>query len=136
MISAQSSVERIVFPDSTQLLHYMQKKMLYVLKGLEVRPKAMMRNLELTKGAVMSGYVKSRLNCKGVGKETYKILQTAAFEAQSQGRSYKEVLLAKPEITSVVTPTELDECFDYRKCLEKPVNEIFQRFGIEEVKEE
>lgn len=133
---AQSSVERIVFPDSTQLLHYMQQKMLYVLEGLEVHPEAMMRNLELTKGAIMSGYVKSLLNRKGAGKEAYKVLQTAAFEAMEKNQPYKEVLMGKPEITSVLTPAELDECFDYRKCLEEPVDEIFARFGIKEEKKD
>lgn len=127
---AQSSVERIVFPDSTQLLHYMQQKMLYILKNLEVRPEAMKKNLRLTRGVVMSGNVKSLLNRKGAGKEVYKILQTAAFEALHDHRDYKKVLLEKPEITSVVTPEELGQCFNYRKYLEGPVNEIFSRFGI------
>ena len=51
---SHSSVERIAIPGGTGLLHYMLRRMAFVLDGLRVYPDRMRANLELTGGLVFS----------------------------------------------------------------------------------
>lgn len=47
-----SSVERVIIPDSTTLLHYMLHKLNNVLKNLKINTGRMKENLEITRGLV------------------------------------------------------------------------------------
>ncbi|HPB27687.1 MAG TPA: adenylosuccinate lyase, partial [Acidobacteriota bacterium] len=49
---SHSSVERIILPDSTTLVHYMLRTLTGIVAGLHVYPEAMRRNLELTRGLI------------------------------------------------------------------------------------
>ena len=58
---SHSSVERVVLPDSTTLLDYMQDRAVLVVGGLRVYPERMRENLELTHGALFSQSVLTAL---------------------------------------------------------------------------
>src|SRR6266568_3512006 len=51
---SHSSTERIIFPDACAAVDYMALEMAKVLKGLEVRPDRMLRNLQFGGGVVFS----------------------------------------------------------------------------------
>ncbi|MCK4827870.1 adenylosuccinate lyase, partial [bacterium] len=51
---SHSSCERIIIPDSFMALDYMIKKMTEVVKNLNVKPKNMLKNIELNRGLVFS----------------------------------------------------------------------------------
>jgi adenylosuccinate lyase len=51
---SHSSVERVIFPDSTILLDYMLHQMADVIEGLQVNPKNMLVNLGNTRGLIFS----------------------------------------------------------------------------------
>src|SRR5437763_11508741 len=51
---SHSGAERIVLPDATILLHYMQHVMLRIVRGLVVNPERMRANIDMTFGAVFS----------------------------------------------------------------------------------
>ena len=51
---SHSSVERVILPDSTILIDYMQHLAIAVMRGMEVDPERMRKNLDLTHGAMFS----------------------------------------------------------------------------------
>ena len=73
---SHSSVERVIAPDSTILIHYMLRKMTKMMEHLIVYPKNMMRNLEKTEGLIFSQSVLLALVEKGVSREeAYSLVQ-------------------------------------------------------------
>lgn len=125
-----SSVERVIIPDSTILLDYMLAKFTEVMAGLSVYPENMRRNLEATHGLVFSQRVLLALVEKGLlREEAYALVQRHAMEAWRKGVSFKELLLKDPEIISRLSPSEIEELFDYNYHL-KYVDYIFERAGL------
>jgi len=125
---SQSSVERIIFPDSFQLVHFMLRRLEKITAGIVVNEKNIKRNLEFTRGATFSPEVKETLMAKGMDPETaYRTAQETAFIAVSRGRSYHDLLLETPAVTALLTAEELREIFSGRNKLQH-VGEIFARF--------
>jgi len=124
---SHSSVERVIFPDSTIILDYMLYKFTEIVKNLNVYPKNLMANLEMTGGLVYAGKlllsVTERL---GSREEAYQLIQKAAHSAWESGTSFKDKLLAEPSIRKNFTSRELEEMFDYKPYL-KHVDTIFAR---------
>ncbi len=131
---SQSSVERVIFPDSFQLLDYMLGKMTQTIEGLEVFPERMKENMELTYGAIASQELRLLLLDKGVAPESaYRLTQKLSFEAMQTRTHLKELVQKDKEISGYFnTPKskkELEACFNYSLRL-KYINEIFARFHI------
>jgi adenylosuccinate lyase len=92
---SHSSVERVILPDSTELLDYMLATSQHVLDGLRVFPERMRENLNLGGGLVYSQAVLLALIDRGVSREdAYSIVQQAAAHAWDQGTDFRERLLA------------------------------------------
>src|SRR3989338_11597268 len=64
-----SSVERVIFPDSTILLDYMLSNMQTVIKNLVIFKDNMMANLGKTRGMVFSQGLLLKLVSKGLTRE-------------------------------------------------------------------
>ncbi len=110
---SHSSVERIIIPDSCTLLDYMLDRMICVMRGLIVYPANMIRNLELTGGLVFSSRVLLELVEKGVSREAaYKLVQQNAMAAWRGDGKFRDLLTRDPEVSNLLTPEELEECFD------------------------
>ena len=89
---SHSSVERIILPDSTILLHYLLGTACRVLEGLEVHPDAMRANLERTGGLVYSGTVLLALARAGVTREdAYSLVQRNAMQAWDTGADFRSL---------------------------------------------
>ena len=79
---SHSSVERVIGPDSTILIHYMLRKMTKMMDGLVVYPDNMIRNLEKTGGLIYSQSVLLALVRKGISREeAYKLVQKNAMQS-------------------------------------------------------
>jgi adenylosuccinate lyase len=125
-----SSVERIILPDSSILIDYMLRKFTDVVAGMVVYPDHMRSNLERLKGLVMSEHVMLALVDKGMGKdEAYRTVQTVAMSAFESGGDFREMVAADPAISKLLSKQELAECFDYEKHL-KRVQVVYERIGI------
>ncbi|MGI9952240.1 adenylosuccinate lyase [Moorellaceae bacterium AZ2] len=126
-----SSVERVIIPDSTILLDYMLAKFTEIMAGLNVYPENMRRNLEQTYGLIFSQRVLLALVDKGLLREkAYALVQRHAMQAWRERVPFKELLLRDPEVTSYLSPAEMEELFDYNYHL-KHVDYIFRRAGLE-----
>ena len=83
---SHSSAERIVFPDACAAVDFMAIEMTKVLRGLEVRPERMLRNLQFGGGVAFSGRVLTALVESGMSREdAYAIVQSAAMESLQEG---------------------------------------------------
>jgi adenylosuccinate lyase len=127
---SHSGADRIVFPDSTGLLGYMLKIFTGVMNGLVVYPERMQANLNMTRGLVFSAKMLNSLLASGLTREVaYKIVQTHAMRAWHGDLDYRELLEADPEVTSRLSPQQLDELFDVNAYLVH-VDDSFRRLGL------
>ena len=82
---SHSSAERIIFPDACAVVDYMAQEMARVLRGLEVRPDRMLRNLDVGGGVVFSQRVLLALVDSGMSREdAYLIVQKAAMRGDGR----------------------------------------------------
>src|SRR5437660_2550036 len=79
---SHSSVERIIFPDSTILIDYLLAKTTWLVSGLQVNTERMRRNLDQTKGLIFSGQLLLELAAAGMLREdAYRLVQGHAMRA-------------------------------------------------------
>lgn len=127
---SHSSAERIIFPDATILVDYMLYQMNRIIRDLHIYPERMLANLKKTKGLVFSQSVLLALVEKGLSREeAYDLVQGHAKRAWEEGVPFRELLKEDPRITSLLSPEEIEGCFDYRKHL-RYVSYIFHRLGL------
>ncbi len=129
---SHSSVERIIIPDSTTALHYMLVKMRQVIEGMTVYTDRMKQNIELTRGLVFSQRVLLKLVEQGMSREdAYGLVQRHAMAVWEGDAHFKDVLAADDAVTKVLTPEELEGCFQTEPYLAH-VDEIFARLQARE----
>ncbi len=129
---SHSSNERLILPDSCLALDYILYIFNSILSGLQVFPKRMKKNLEITKGLVFSQRVMLALIDKGLSRQkAYELVQRNAMKTWNGSRSFLSLLKADSEVMNVIKPEELTAIFDYQYYLGH-VNEIFNRLGLTE----
>jgi adenylosuccinate lyase len=107
---SHSSVERVILPDSTILLDYMQHRTIALVQGMSVDAERMRANLELTHGALFSQRVLLALVEAGSSRdEAYRVVQELAQRAWDQGIALRELLAADARARDL----DLDAIFDY-----------------------
>jgi adenylosuccinate lyase len=118
---SHSGAERVVLPDATILLDYMQDLARRLAEGMTVHPERMRQNLELTHGALFSQRALTALVESGMGRDdAYRVVQRNAQQAWDTGTPFRELLAAEaPQL-------DLDAVFDYGAYL-RHVPEIFER---------
>jgi len=127
---SHSSVERIIFPDSTLALDYMLNKFIEVVSGLKVYPDNMLTNLAKTRGLIFSQRVLIALMNKGLGRtQAYDLVQKAAMQTWKGTGNFKDNLLAVPGAARYLSAKELDKIFDLDFYL-RNVNKIFKKVGL------
>ncbi len=90
---SHSSAERVVLPDSTILLDYLQHLALRLVRGLVVHAERMRENLELTHGALFSQRVLLALVAGGRSRdEAYRIVQELAQRAWEERVALRDLL--------------------------------------------
>jgi len=106
---SHSSVERIVLPDSCILLDYMLAMLTKLVSGLQIYPKNMRRNLEITQGLYFSQSILLELTRRGLERKiAYEAVQRAAMAAWNSQQDFLTEVKKVSEITSVISPAELD----------------------------
>jgi len=124
---SHSSVERIIFPDSTILIDYLLDKTATLIERLVVYPDRMKENLELTHGLIYSGELLLELVARGVTREdAYCWVQRNAMRVWDEGGTFKEKVLNDADIKQKMTAADVDKVFDSSRLLAN-VDRIFQR---------
>lgn len=114
---SHSSVERVVLPDASMLTLYMLQKTTGLVEGLVLHPDRALATLtEGSHGLVFSQSVLLALVAGGSSRDAaYRIVQRDARAAWEEGRSFRSVLDADPEVT--LSGAELDAAFDLSRTL-------------------
>ena len=104
---SHSGAERIILPDSTILLDYMQHLAIRLVEGLVVDRERMLANLEITCGALFSQRVLLALVASGMSRDdAYRIVQEDAQRAWDEQTQLRGLLEARG------LEIDLDEVFD------------------------
>jgi len=120
---SHSSVERVILPDSTILLDYLQHRTIALVQGMTVDVQRMRANLELTHGALFSQRVLLALVEAGSSRdEAYRVVQELAQRAWDEGIGLRELLAADERAREL----DLDAIFDYSHYL-RHAREILAR---------
>lgn len=119
---SHSSVERIIFPDSTILIDYMLARFNNVIENLVVKEKNMLNNVNKYGGIIYSQSCLLKLtNETRTREEAYKIVQKEALDAFNYNGNFKE------NMKKYLTEEEINECFNQESYL-KNIDTIFERF--------
>ncbi len=105
---SHSGAERVILPDATIGLDYMQSLATGVAAEMTIRAERMRENLELTHGALFSQRALTALVESGLSRdEAYRIVQENAQRAWDTGTHFRDLLAeAAPDL-------DLDAVFDY-----------------------
>ena len=112
---SNSSVERVICPDATSVLHFMLHRLAGLIDGLVVFPERMRQNLDSARGLVFSGAVLLALARHGLTRQdAYRMVQAHAMATWDEGGHLYDRLTADEKIVKVLSPDELTACFDLR----------------------
>jgi adenylosuccinate lyase len=107
---SHSGAERVILPDATIALDYMQDLAARVAAEMTIHADRMHKNLELTHGALFSQRALSALVESGLSRDdAYRIVQESAQRAWDTGTEFRDLLAdaaRKPDL-------DLDAIFDY-----------------------
>ncbi|MEO0292845.1 MAG: adenylosuccinate lyase [candidate division WOR-3 bacterium] len=124
---SHSSTERIYFPDAITLTVYMLRKLIFVIKNLNIYKENIEKNIWLTNGLVFSQKVLIALLNKGLNRmEAYNIVQEHAMETWKNGGSFKERIENDKTVKKYINKKELETLFDPKGYI-KNEEKIFKR---------
>jgi len=124
---SHSSVERVIFPDSTILADYLLAKTTDLIDRLLVYPERMKKNLESTGGLIFSGQLLLDLAEAGMLREdAYRLVQSHAMRGWKEDLNFREEVARDPAITKLLSAEKLAKTFDYTRQLGN-VDAIFKR---------
>jgi adenylosuccinate lyase len=124
---SHSSVERIIFPDSTILVDYLLAKTTDLIDRLLVYPERMKKNLESTGGLIFSGQLLLNLAEAGMLREdAYRLVQSHATRSWKEDLIFRDEVAKEEAITKLLSTEKLAKTFDYTRQLIN-VDAIFKR---------
>jgi len=124
---SHSAVERNIGPDSTITLDFALVRLSNVIKNLNIYPKKMLKNLNITNGIFFSQRVLLELTAVGFSRElAYKLVQKNAMIAWKENSSFLSKILSDKKITSKIPVNKLKKLFDFGYHTKK-INIIFNR---------
>ena len=113
---SHSSVERVILPDSSLLVHYMVGRLERLLRGLQVNADRMRENLWSSYGLVFSQPVLLALVADGTTRDdAYRIVQRNAMRAWEERRDFRTLLEDDADVT--LSKVALDDAFDLQRSL-------------------
>ncbi len=115
---SNSANERFIFPISFILSEEMVRLMVRVLKGLEVLPKSMERNLELSQGALLAERVVNQLVASGVPRQqAHDRVRKISMRSIDSNIPFGKALQDDKFISKRLNPKEIKQALDYRTYL-------------------
>lgn len=104
-----SSVERIILPESFVLLDEMLKSIKKVLSGLEFFPENIKKNLYLTNNLIMAEPLMLKLAEKGMGRQdAHELVRQLAMKAFEEGRDLIEVAKESEEVKKFLNEEDFE----------------------------
>jgi len=108
-----SSAERIVIPDVFHLVHYVTKRIIWVLENLNVYPERMAENIKNSFSVYASQPLMNKLIEKGMTRKfAYDLVQHLSFKSIRKKIDLKEIVLKESEAKKYLTKDEIEDIFD------------------------
>ena len=124
---SHSAVERNIGPDATIALDFALVRLNGIIKNLNIYPKNMLKNLNLTNGLFFSQRILLELTNVGFTRErAYSLVQKHALKSWNTGSSFYENVANDPKINSKLPVNKLKKLFDFSYHT-KRINIIFKR---------
>jgi adenylosuccinate lyase len=124
---SHSSAERVIFPDSFALTDFMLTEAIEIVGAWTVRPDAMKRNIDASRGLIFSQMVLLALTQKGIVRDdAYALVQRNSLRAWNEGLDFRQLVRTDPDIAARLSGTEIEQCFSLKPYLEK-IDYIFER---------
>jgi len=124
---SHSAVERNIGPDTTIALDFALNRLSNVIKNLNIYPKNMKKNLDITNGIFFSQRILLELTSVGFTREeSYKIVQKNAMQAWKENSSFYDQIITDKKITSKIPVNKIKKLFDFGYHTKK-INIIFNR---------
>jgi len=124
---SHSAVERSIGPDTTITLDFALVRLNGLVKNLNIYPKNMLKNLNLTNGLFFSQRVLLELTTVGFTREqAYSLVQKHAMNSWNNKTSFYENLLSDAQITKKLPVNKIKKLFDFSYHTKK-INVIFKR---------
>ena len=124
---SHSAVERNIGPDATIALDFALVRLANVVKNLNIYPKKMLKNLNITNGVFFSQRILLELTNVGFTREeAYKIVQKNAMQSWKQNSSFLKRIISDKKITNKIPVNKLKKLFDFGYHTKK-INIIFNR---------
>jgi adenylosuccinate lyase len=124
---SNSSAERLLIPHTFMLIDEILDTFNEVLSNLKVYPENMIKNLKLSKGAIMSESLMLKLTDKGLSRyEAHRVVRELVTKALRSSSELIDVVLNEPEVLKYLSVDEVREALDYSKYLGN-YNELIER---------
>ncbi len=124
---SHSAVERNIGPDATIALDFALARLSFIVKNLNIYPKKMLQNLNISNGIFFSQRVLLELTVAGFSREeAYKLVQKNAMNAWKNNSSFLTNIISDRKITSKIPVNKLKKLFDFSYHTKK-INIIFNR---------
>ena len=124
---SHSAVERNIGPDATIALDFALARLANVIKNLNIYPKKMLKNLNITDGIFFSQRILLELTTVGFTREeSYKIVQKNAMNAWKQNSSFFDNIISDKKITNKIPVNKIKKLFNFGYHTKK-INIIFNR---------
>ena len=124
---SHSSVERNIGPDSTVTLDFALNRLKNILDNMNIYPKKMLKNLNISNGLIFSQRVMLELTRHGFSREkAYEIVQKNAHNSHKKNISFYDSLMNDSLINKKISNKDLRKMFDL-KYHTKRIDIIFNR---------
>ena len=124
---SHSAVERNIGPDTTIGLDFALCRLNSVVKNLNIYPKNMLKNLNITNGIFFSQRVLLELTTVGFTREeSYKIVQKNALKSWNDKSPFYENIINDKNITNKLPVNKIKKLFNFSYHT-KRINIIFRR---------
>jgi len=124
---SHSSAERVIIPDSFIIADYILAETADIIKNWNVHPDRMRENIDTTGGLIFSQALLLRLTEKGMSRDqAYALVQKNSLKVWSERLHLRDLALADPEISGLLSPQEIESCFSLDPYLEK-IDYIFAK---------
>ena len=124
---SHSAVERNIGPDTTIALDFALCRLNNLIENLNIYPKKMIKNLNMTNGLFFSQRVLLKLTEAGFTREdAYKIVQKNAMKSWNDNTPFFENIVMDKKITNKIPVNKLKKLFNFSYHTKK-INIIFNR---------
>ncbi len=125
-----SSLERVILPDSCHVADFMLNRLARILSGLQVHRENMARNLRKMGDLVFSEHLMVALVGKGMARaDAYKVAQRNAALAW-EGKDFRECVENDADVRRLLSTEELDRLFSLEHHL-RNVRHTLRAVGVE-----